>query len=101
MTKRRREALLGGIIIEFIRLYHLHRNETLVELISASPLSDAEKKAIKFKIEGQLQTTVLFQESLNPELIGGFELKIGAKLYDGSVQSALRKLKKQFIENIY
>jgi F-type H+-transporting ATPase subunit delta len=94
--KRHRESLLPFVADEFIRLYQKEHNITEVLLISAAPLSEEFVQQVKNKIENKLKTQVVFKYKIQPDIIGGFILRLGGKEYDGSVASKLRKLKRQF-----
>lgn len=96
LFRRHRESILPSVAEEFIKLYQKEKNITEVLLISASPLSEDFVQQLKNKIESKLQTQVIFQFKIEPEIIGGFILRFHGKEYDGSVASKLRKLKRQF-----
>ena len=44
---------------------------------------------------------VEIETTVNEDLIGGFVLELGDKLYDASVAYKLEQLKKQFADNSY
>jgi len=101
LTEKGREGLLGGISEAFIMQYKVHKNLAQAEVVSAAPL-DAESKAkveaIVAKIaEGEAE----IKETVNPDLIGGFIVKVGDKMIDSSIASQLKELKREFTENQY
>lgn len=94
--KRHRESILPFVAEEFLKLYQKENNITEVLLISAVPLSEEFIQQIKNKTENQLKTQVVFKYKIQPDMIGGFILRLDGKEYDGSIASKLRKLKRQF-----
>ncbi len=101
LTEKGRESLLGGIAKAFIMQYKLHKNLAQAEVISATALdaeSMAQVKAIVAKIAN---SEAEIKETINPDLIGGFIVKVGDKMIDSSVASQLKELKREFTENQY
>ena len=101
ITNKGREALLGGIAHAFLFQYKAFKNISQAEVISSAPL-DAETKA---KVEELLQKLAPglsdLKETINPDLIGGYILKVGDQMIDASVSTQLRELRREFTENLY
>jgi len=85
------------------------REEALPEIIgtisltTATPISEANLSKIKARLLDSDVTAknVDIETIVDPDLIGGFVLKVGDKLYDDSVAHKLAKLKKEFSVNDY
>jgi F-type H+-transporting ATPase subunit delta len=102
LTRRHRENLLTYVADEYITIYHKAHNQTAVEIISAVKLADDVLIEIVSKIAEQLRTQVISKQIIKPEIIGGLQIKLGDKLYDGSIRSALRKIGREFqLDNTY
>ena len=101
LTLRSREALLPNIAAEFMHLYYKAQNITEAKLVTARPVEPALKAAILSKLEQQLGQKVILDEALNPALIGGFEIHIGTAVVDASVANTLRRLKKEFTQQMF
>ena len=101
IVRKKRERYLYDIAVRFGELYDRTHNITRGILTSAAPLSEEQRKTIKEMVEKQLQTTFKMEEKIDPELIGGFTLKVGDLLFDGSTSARLRDLKKEFLSNPY
>lgn len=101
IVRKRREKYLRDIAVRFLALYDLSHNITRGVLVSATPLSDAQKKAIVSLVEKELTTKFELTEQVDPELIGGFKLRVGDKLFDGSIAARLRDLNQEFLNNPY
>ena len=101
IVRKKREAYLPDITDRFLFLYDKEKNITRGSLTSAQTLSDEVRKQIVSMVEKDLGTNFILDEKVDPELIGGFVLRIGDKLYDGSVATGLRKLRQDFERNPY
>jgi F-type H+-transporting ATPase subunit delta len=100
LVTKGREPLLPEIAVAFIQQYKKHRDIHIVKLITAIPASDELKNNIIDKVKSTLNMEhIELQESVEPEIIGGFILEIGDKLVDASVAYDLRLIKKEFEDN--
>jgi F-type H+-transporting ATPase subunit delta len=76
-------------------------NVTDVEVVSASPLSDASKSQLVAqiaKLVGGQQINPAYTQ--DPALLGGAIIRIGSTVYDGSVRSQLQHLKQSLIASL-
>ena len=85
-------ALLG----QLHRLTRLTLAERTVHVESATPLYAGQEAAVKAAAKARLGDDIVFQKSLNPELIGGLRVAIGYNVYDGSVRGRLDQLQEAF-----
>lgn len=94
-----REMYLPEIIEEFLNQYKLYNKITSVRIVTATPLSDSALSEIKAKLLASDITMekVDITTSVNSDILGGFILQTGDKLYDASVQHHLDQIKKQII----
>ncbi|MFZ1748590.1 MAG: F0F1 ATP synthase subunit delta, partial [Saprospiraceae bacterium] len=69
----------------------------------AAPLHDAALSAIKVTLLSSNITMDSLEiiSKVNPDIIGGFVIEVGDKLYDASVSHKLDLLRKDFSENQY
>lgn len=101
IVRKRREMYLDDIAYRFLALYDSSHNITRGVLSSAEALPADQVKSIKALVEKELNTSFELEEKIDPELIGGFTLLVGDRLFDGSIASRLRDLKKEFLNNPY
>lgn len=101
IVRKRREVYLYDIADRFLYLYDKEKNITRGVLISAQLLDEAQKAIIVKSAEKAMDTNFFITEKIDPDLIGGFILKVGDKIYDGSLSAGLRKLKNEFEGNPY
>lgn len=93
-----RESELKSISAAFIEQYKVIKNISTITLITASSVSNDIVAGIKAKLEasGAVNGNVELETKVDANLIGGFVLQFGDKLYDASVANQLKKLKKEF-----
>ena len=91
----RRLALLPEIQIAFDAQIDKRRGITRADITSAGQLSEAEKRelcAVLERISGQ---KIEAQYRQDPGLIAGAVVRIGSKIYDGSVRAQLQRLRER------
>lgn len=101
LASNRREMHIGAIADAFISLYNIHKNIRTVYLKSASPLSEETKTRIKDMVRKKFDCQVVLEEQIDPNLIGGFTLKVDDYLFDTSITAELNQFRKHFQENAY
>lgn len=96
-----RESLLPEIAEEFIQQYRTMKNISTIKLTTATPWTAAQIEGIRTKVIGALSNMddVEIVTSVDADLIGGFVIELGDKLYDASVAHKLDKLRKEFSKN--
>lgn len=98
VVDKQREAALPEILEAYIELADRQRGVVPVEVRSAVPLDDATLNDIAERLKSQGVPKARFSTRVEPELIGGLVLRIGDKLYDGSVRTRLRRLKQRLAQ---
>ena len=89
----RREAELAGILDAFLALVSAQDRQVQGRLVTATQLSGAQRKTLEASLSKRLKRKVELVPLVDASLIGGGVLKIEDTVYDGSLRSALRKLK--------
>ena len=100
---KKREDILPEITADFLAEYKKMQSITTIKVTTASPLSKDALDALRNKLIDSSDTAknVEIETVINPDLIGGYVVEFGDKLYDASVAHKLESLKKQFKNNIY
>lgn len=96
-----RESNLPEIITAYLLEYNVIKKISKVKITSAVPLDQAILDVIKQKVETDSSNKIELEAVVNEDLIGGFVLETGDKLFDASILRDLKDIKKQFAENIY
>lgn len=102
LLNKGREANLPEIAEAYIAQYKaLHQVHT-VKLTTAFPMDQELTDAITNKIKSEVNNQAVdLVTEVEEDLIGGFVLEVGDKLFDASVRRDLNDIKAQFVKNIY
>ncbi|HEX4414234.1 MAG TPA: ATP synthase F1 subunit delta [Lacipirellulaceae bacterium] len=73
------------------------RGMTDVEVRVAAPLDDATYAEILTQLRKSLGTEPVLTVKVNPALLGGIVIRVGDRVYDGSVQSQLERMRATMI----
>ncbi|OIJ11745.1 F0F1 ATP synthase subunit delta [Anaerobacillus alkalilacustris] len=98
LIDKKREGILFKMAEEFLKLSNEEQGIAEAKVFTAKPLTDAEKVAFSAtfsKVSGK--GTLTIENIVEPELIGGFKVRIGDRIYDGSVLSQLRRIERRMI----
>jgi len=96
MINKSRGQILYPTGQEFINQYNILKHIVKASVISAAPLSEANKQQIISEVKKAAGGEVMLQTKVDPSLIGGFVLKVGDRQIDTSIATDLKKLKKDF-----
>lgn len=95
IVKKGREAFLPNVAHSFMEMYDEAKGILRGVLTSATELPAATIAEIKANLEKSSGRSFEFTTEVNPDLIGGFTLKVGDTLFDGSIGASLRRLKQE------
>ncbi len=103
VTKKGRENILLDLTTAFDEQYKKLQHVTGVKLTTAAPISDADLAEIKSNLLKSTATdeAVEVETAVDADLIGGFVLEMGDKMYNASVAYQLEQVKKKFSDNKY
>ena len=88
----RRFAALRGIVAAFAALVAQKRGVVVAEVTSAHPLTDVQREQLRARLIEAGYGQVRLQEGVDPSLLGGLVVRVGARLYDTSLKSRLQRL---------
>ncbi len=101
LTSKKREMYLEAIAVDFIDEYKIIKGITTAMITAAHGLDDNMRKQVIELVRNSGTNEVELTEKINPELIGGFVLRIGNIQYDTTVAKNLNELKMNFTKNLY
>ena len=102
LTEKNRESAIEGIGPEFLAQYNAMQGIQSAEVTSATPLTAVARLEIRKLVTQQTGLTeVQLTEKVDPELIGGFILRVGDNQIDDSVRTSLRRMRTSLQENSY
>ncbi|WP_337042225.1 ATP synthase F1 subunit delta [Emticicia sp. 17c] len=93
LTKKHRENLIYPIADEFQKLYNQQKGIQKATVTTVSPLTDTQRKEFISLIAKTTGKDVILEEKINPNLIGGYVLKIDDNQVDTSIRKKLNELK--------
>jgi F-type H+-transporting ATPase subunit delta len=95
-----RIKFLPGIFEEFVAMADKRKNVLGMTIISVDPLEDSQINLIKEKFKVMFKASeVKVSTQLDKTKIGGVQVKIGDKLYDGTVKGRLEGLKEFILKS--
>ncbi len=101
LIEKGREEILPSVI----RAYGELRDERLgvveARVRTAMPLGPDEADELRRALEGRTGQKVRMRIEVEPALIGGVVVRIGDRVYDGSVRHQLASLREQLAERAY
>ena len=92
IANNRRLAALRLIVASFATLVAQKRGIVVAEVSSAHPLSDVQREQLRARLIEAGYGTVDINDTVDPSLLGGLVVRIGARLYDTSLKSRLQRL---------
>ena len=102
LTEKNRESALEGMGTEFQVQYNALQGIQTAQVTSATPLTPASRAELEKLVSQQTGLTqVELTEKVDPDLIGGFVLRVGDNQIDDSVRTSLRKMRISLQENSY
>ncbi len=99
MINNGREAFLPSTARLFFKKTLEYQGITEPILITAVPVKAEIKKQISDFIGKKFNTKVRLKESIDPEIIGGFVLKVNDYLIDASIKTRLKKIKQNLAQS--
>ena len=98
VIKNNRTELLRKIALSYVNLYREEHGIAKVEITTATPLPQEKIDDIVAKIKQKLgNLTFEIVQDVDPDLIGGFTVKVGDMLLNASVKNELNQLRLKLI----
>lgn len=101
ISSKKRESLIQQIANSFIDQYKVLNNIVTAEVTTAIELDKNKINNIVSLYKQEKGNSFEIIEKVNPEIIGGFILRVGDRQIDTSISKEIRELKKAFNENPY
>ncbi len=101
LVENKRTPLLAKVAKSFIDLYNEEQGVKVAHVITAVPLSQELEKKVMAKVKELTGSEkVSLKTEIDPEIIGGFILRVGDIQYDASIVNQFRTLKSEFSKSI-
>lgn len=98
LVDRGREGLIVQLADSFIELANTEKGVAEATVTSVRPLTEEEVKALSQAFAKKLGKKDLHIENkVDSNLLGGIKLRVGNRIYDGSLQGKLERLERQLL----
>lgn len=96
MVERGRGENIIAMIDQFKKLAYEEQGMAVAYVYSVKPLSDEYKEVISKEFAKKVgKNTLLIENIIDEDLIGGLKIRIGDRIYDGSIKGQLDRLQRQ------
>ena len=92
IAANRRLPILRGVVAAFAALVAQKRGVVVAEVASAHPLTAVQREQLRARLIEAGYGQVRIHEAVDPSLLGGLVVRVGARLYDTSLKSRLQRL---------
>jgi len=99
LIERGRLALLPSICQAYLEIADERSGRAQAKVYSVYPLTDEDKRAVEAHFSKITGKQISVDNIIDRSLIGGIRVRIGDRLYDGSVAGKLQQLQNQLKQN--
>lgn len=100
LVDNNRMASVRDVALAYMKIYRDAHHIYLVTVTSAAPFATAEEDRLKKLIERHLDGgTMEYSHSVDPDLIGGFTVRINNEKLDASIANELKQLRLKLLSN--
>lgn len=97
LARHRRLGILQQVARLTGKLHAERSGRTDIEIRVATPLTDEARQEIVGLVRRALKTEPVLQVKVDPSLIAGIVIRVGDRVYDGSVKSQFERTRKKII----
>lgn len=102
LTGKHREMFLREMAAAYEDAWREHKNIKQLQITSAHSLTADQRKEMLVRAKSLTDNSVIeIEERVDPELIGGFVLRLDDKQIDTSIASQIKELRSSFENNPY
>lgn len=94
LIEKGRETLVGAVYEDYVKIAGEALGQANATVTSALPLTVEEATNVKAQFEQMIGKKVRIENIVDPSLLGGLQVRIGDRLYDGSLSGKLARLEK-------
>lgn len=98
LIDRHREGEIANVANEYIELANQELGIAEAEVTSTRPLSDEERQALSAVFAAKIgKSSLKIENIVDSDLLGGVKLRIGNRIYDGSLRGKLDRLERKLL----
>lgn len=98
LIQNKRENSLDGICRRFLDIYSSDKGIKTALITTAVPLDAKINKTLSEILAKEFNAQIEIEHKHDPEILGGYILKVGDQQYDASVSNSLRKIKQTLVK---
>lgn len=98
LIMKKRIKHLKAVADHFERLCYEMKGKAIARVLTAMPLTIAQKDTLTHKLSQMFGMTVEVKEEVKPNLIGGMMVYLGDQRMDGSVLGQLERMKQRLLK---
>jgi F-type H+-transporting ATPase subunit delta len=95
LLERDRLGHLPGIVSCYRRLLNDAKGRVDAKVVSANALEPAMVERVRVQLRAISGKEVILQQVVEPDLLGGLQVELEGKIYDGSLRTQLEKMKQR------
>ncbi|OGW80510.1 MAG: ATP synthase F1 subunit delta [Omnitrophica bacterium RIFCSPLOWO2_12_FULL_44_17] len=95
LIEKNRTELWPSISKHFSNLLNERKGLVEATIVAARSLSENIREKIRKALEARTRKTVIYKTRVEPDLIGGIQLRLGHLLIDGTLRTKLNELKRE------
>lgn len=92
MATKRRLFVLPSLVAQVREMIRTAKGIVAAQVTSARPLTDQQRSDLAAVLSGVAGRDIVFDETVDPGLIGGLVVKMGSRMIDTSIRSKLNAL---------
>lgn len=96
LVTRRRQDVIADVYAAYTKVAGESLGQAHATVYTAHALSDEELAGVAAQFGQITGKTIIAQQIVEPALLGGLQVRIGDRLYDGSLSGKLERLQKSF-----
>jgi F-type H+-transporting ATPase subunit delta len=96
LVTNKRIAEFGDVASQYIVLYDAMKGKQIAKVTTAIALTADLKTAVLSKVKELTGKEAILENIINPDILGGFILRVGDIQYDASISNKLNVIKRQF-----
>jgi F-type H+-transporting ATPase subunit delta len=93
LADNRRIDSIGAVYASFRKLVQNLRREIEVSVVTAEPLTEELREAVRNRLTASLGKQVHLKESVQEDLIGGLVVRVGDTVYDASLAGQFQRIR--------
>ncbi len=101
LAENKRMLMLHSVTKQYVIIYDHYKKMQTATVTTAVPLTDALQDKIQDKIVTLTGNKATIKNIVNPDILGGFILRVGDVQYDASLSNQFNELKREFDNSHY